>query len=223
MPKQKIKTTIQWEVDLPEGEFNLAKFARKKLESVFPHDFKILKVNVPGRKKFHLETLAEFTLEDIFDRLTTEESRLPFEVDDSVYNVRMNSHRYFFFKQNHICVACGLAGEKFLLQQNPCDKSPHFNLYGVENDELILMTKDHVLPKSKGGKNSHDNYVTMCIICNNLKANYEITPDQIRELRSLKEQNPELPKKQLGKLISHTREKMAHANMSALQSENPEL
>ena len=33
------------------------------------------------------------------------------------------------------------------------------------------MTKDHILPKSKGGKDEIDNYQTMCIRCNKAKGN----------------------------------------------------
>ena len=32
------------------------------------------------------------------------------------------------------------------------------------------MTKDHIIPKSKGGKNELSNYQTMCTYCNNEKA-----------------------------------------------------
>lgn len=215
MQKHKIRTTIQWEIEIPEGqEFSVAQIAREKLEALLPTEFKIqiLKAGIPGRKKVHLETLGEFALADVFGQISTEEKRIPFVVGDKVHEVRMNSHRYFVFQQNSCCVSCGLQGSKFLLQQSPCDKSPHFNLYAEENGELVLMTKDHVLPRSKGGKNNHDNYVTMCSVCNNLKANYEITPEQIGKLRDLKRQNANLTKKQLSKLIAFTREAMAREN-----------
>jgi 5-methylcytosine-specific restriction endonuclease McrA len=217
MAKHKIRTTIQWEVEVPEGrEFNATKLARETLIKVLPAEFKmqILKAGIPGRKKVSLETLGEFTLHEIFSQLNQENTRIPFAVGDNIYQVRMNSHRYFVFHQNSCCVSCGLQGSKFLLQQNPCDESPHFNLYGEENGELVLMTKDHILPKSKGGKNNHDNYVTMCTICNNLKADFQITPDQVAALRVLKKQNAHLTKKQLSKLIAHTREFMSKTPVS---------
>ena len=41
------------------------------------------------------------------------------------------------------------------------------NLYAInEKGEEVLMTKDHIEPKSLGGKNSLNNYQTMCTICN---------------------------------------------------------
>ena len=46
------------------------------------------------------------------------------------------------------------------------------NLYAIdENGKEVLMTKDHILPKSKGGKDEIDNYQTMCIRCNEAKGN----------------------------------------------------
>ena len=38
-----------------------------------------------------------------------------------------------------------------------------------KNGELILFTKDHRVPKSKGGKNNLSNYQTACERCNILK------------------------------------------------------
>jgi 5-methylcytosine-specific restriction endonuclease McrA len=48
----------------------------------------------------------------------------------------------------------------------------HFNLYAVnEYGDKILMTKDHIHPKSKGGRNHISNYQTMCYPCNQDKSN----------------------------------------------------
>ena len=46
----------------------------------------------------------------------------------------------------------------------------HLNLYGMKNGKEILFTKDHIIPKAKGGKNTMDNYQTMCAVCNREKA-----------------------------------------------------
>ena len=44
-------------------------------------------------------------------------------------------------------------------------------MYGVKNGEEVLFTKDHIIPKSKGGKNHISNYQTMCEPCNSEKGN----------------------------------------------------
>ena len=52
------------------------------------------------------------------------------------------------------------------------DKAYHLNLYAVDNNgDEILMTKDHILPHSKGGADDINNYQTMCKLCNEAKGN----------------------------------------------------
>lgn len=47
----------------------------------------------------------------------------------------------------------------------------HLNLYSVnEHGEEMMMTMDHVIPKSKGGLNSLSNTQTLCSRCNFVKA-----------------------------------------------------
>lgn len=100
------------------------------------------------------------------------------------YKVRVYSQRYLVFKNNLTCVVCGLKGEKVYLDQEKknCNNA-HFNLYGVENGQLVLMTKDHIIPKARGGKNYLQNYQTMCCICNNLKSNTQLDNNRIFQMR----------------------------------------
>ena len=86
--------------------------------------------------------------------------------------VRMNSARYRLFATKGIrCIACGAEGSYFALEhsgsQNP-DRY-HFNLYAVVNGEEVMMTKDHIIPKSKGGKSIPSNLQVMCRTCNERK------------------------------------------------------
>ncbi len=89
------------------------------------------------------------------------------------HDVKMWSQRYYTFKNNGIvCVGCGLKGEHFRLERHALGgrESFHFNLYANNgNGNEILMTKDHIVPKSKGGKNHITNLQTMCTNCNNRK------------------------------------------------------
>ncbi len=60
----------------------------------------------------------------------------------------------------------------FAKERFPGDIKWHFNLYGInENNEEILFTKDHIIPKSKGGGEHIDNFQTMCCKCNSKKGN----------------------------------------------------
>lgn len=87
--------------------------------------------------------------------------------------LKANSQRYtLFFTKGFKCVKCGIEGKYFAKERDPSSNSNkyHLNLYALdENGKEVLMTKDHIIPKSKGGKNKLENYQTMCCRCNNNK------------------------------------------------------
>lgn len=87
--------------------------------------------------------------------------------------IAMSSHRYHTFKYSGIqCVECGLIGVYFVKERFRDSKRFHFNLYALdENGNEVLMTKDHIIPKSLGGADSLENYQTMCCKCNEKKGN----------------------------------------------------
>ena len=93
------------------------------------------------------------------------------ELDGDI--IKGNSQRYqTFFTKGTKCVCCGIEGKYFAKEKVSCDKSYHLNLYAIdENGKEVLMTKDHILPKSKGGQDHIDNYQPMCVRCNKAKGN----------------------------------------------------
>jgi 5-methylcytosine-specific restriction endonuclease McrA len=117
-----------------------------------------------------------YSLEDIFNKINwdkqkSENSNVNFD-GDLIY---MNSHRYWTFYLKGIkCVNCGIEGKYFAKEKDAESKYEkyHFNLYAInKHGHEILMTKDHIIPKSKGGKDHIDNYQTMCVKCNGKKGN----------------------------------------------------
>lgn len=64
-------------------------------------------------------------------------------------------------------------GQYFALERDThvSTKKFHFNLYFVKDDKEIMMTVDHIIPESKGGKRLFDNLQPMCSECNSLKGN----------------------------------------------------
>lgn len=82
------------------------------------------------------------------------------------------SQRYHIFNKSGLkCKCCGLVAKIFKIQQ--CyNERPHANPYGIShNGKHIMFTKDHIIPKSKGGSNRSSNLQTMCQVCNEKKGN----------------------------------------------------
>jgi len=89
--------------------------------------------------------------------------------------VKTHSQRYVVFAENQICVSCGLKASYFAIEKGrEEDLAYHINMYGIdEYGDEILFTKDHIIPKSKGGKNHISNYQLMCLDCNGHKGDEE--------------------------------------------------
>ena len=79
--------------------------------------------------------------------------------------------RYELFLRSIKCVKCGVSGKFFTKERHSNVSHYHLNLYSVKEGREVLMTKDHILPDSLGGKNTLENYQTMCADCNSKKAN----------------------------------------------------
>lgn len=90
--------------------------------------------------------------------------------------IKMGSDRYKTFKFKGLkCVCCDLVGSFYAKERftrHSKIESYHFNLYAIDkNGNEILMTKDHITPKSKGGPDNIENYQPMCSPCNTEKDN----------------------------------------------------
>jgi hypothetical protein len=220
MTQYKAITTITWKFDSNCNHKEALEYAKKQLDSILNtqpkgRDFDGFAVQVDlarMKDRKRLIHIGVFELDDVIPFVTAEDSKKDYRVGDEVYQVRMNSDRYHVFKLNHCCVSCGLAGSKMILDMNPGDTSPHFNMYAVEHDRLVLMTKDHILAKSKGGTDDLDNFQVMCSVCNNLKGAYNLSLDQCKSLRQLFDNNDKLPRKEMRDLINKRREEMAESN-----------
>lgn len=98
------------------------------------------------------------------------------------YRIKLDTDRYEnFLKNGIVCKHCGIVGTKAFIERNTRNDNPskskgedyempHINIYGERADgSLVLFTKDHIFPRSKGGKDSVDNYQTLCEKCNGNK------------------------------------------------------
>lgn len=114
-----------------------------------------------------MTVINQYTPQVVFNAMDEKHFTLP----DGV-RFRGSGDRLVLFRRNTICVSCGLMGTVFNLETHDPQVKPHMNLYAVLPDNTyVLMTKDHILPKSRGGADSQDNYQTMCSPCNCKKGN----------------------------------------------------
>lgn len=105
------------------------------------------------------------------EHLTGDNDRFKSKTDMIVdgFNVRPVSLRYMtFYQKGTKCVCCGKEGTHFKLCGNETASRRHFNLFAEDGS---LITKDHIIPKSKGGPNKVSNMQTMCEECNRKKGN----------------------------------------------------
>lgn len=80
-----------------------------------------------------------------------------------------------FASKGIACVSCDLVGSFFIKEKHrEQDKIWHLNLYAVsESAKEVLMTRDHKIPLSRGGKDCLSNLQPMCFPCNQEKGDRE--------------------------------------------------
>lgn len=196
----RVTIDYSYEIDSEKEIQELKKELEEQLNLTQNQTLKRKQIVVKKLKRYNNRTrIAEFDVQEV---LSWTEKNKELTIDTKTYIVKLDSSRYDVFRDSLECAACGLKGTKMILEMSQNDKSPHFNLYAQENNKLVLMTKDHIQPKSKGGKNILQNYQTYCCICNNLKANNEnLTNEQVKELRILYNDNRSLTRKKFRELI----------------------
>ena len=108
--------------------------------------------------------------EEVLPYITKKKSEKDYDGD----KILMNSLRYHTFNKGLKCKCCGIEGKYFVKERFNDPKVSqtryHFNLYALDkNGNEVLMTKDHIVPKSKGGTDKLINLQTMCVYCNEHK------------------------------------------------------
>lgn len=123
-----------------------------------------------------LERKAIYSIEEVYNKVCSQlmATRSKPKVDFDGDLIKANSQRLqVFFTKGMTCMYCGVRGSFFAKERTKGTQDAyHLNLYGIlPNGEEVLMTKDHIIPKSKGGRNCLENYQCMCSRCNEMKGN----------------------------------------------------
>lgn len=72
------------------------------------------------------------------------------------------------------CWCCGIEASCFVASKHKNDiqeKSPVLDLYAYSGTHLVLMTRDHIIPRSLGGSNDIRNLRIGCVTCNRDRGN----------------------------------------------------
>lgn len=114
---------------------------------------------------------GKFSIPKVLSKTTSKTGEEEMEFDGHM--VKMDSTRYLCFDHKGICCSsCGMKATHFTLERHVSHTRFHFNLYGLdENGKEVMFTKDHIIPKSKGGSDHLENMQTMCEKCNFEKQN----------------------------------------------------
>jgi len=80
-----------------------------------------------------------------------------------------NHHRLRVFAYKGVrCIHCGIEGNK-LVKHRQSNGYIHIDIFYWGKNRQMLITRDHLFPKSKGGSDSLDNLYPMCERCNHKK------------------------------------------------------
>lgn len=138
-----------------------------------------------------MKKICKFSLDDVLPnvRQCVEGKKSYFwyvTAPDQAYHVKLSGHRLRLHTRQQACVCCKLQGQYYWLEKDAYLLRPggeHMNLYGVKDGKEILLTADHILPKSKGGTNDDNNLQLLCEPCNVFKSDRIVGVEQLRTLR----------------------------------------
>lgn len=117
---------------------------------------------------------------EYFPITTIHKSRKNYHFEGKIYHVKMSGQRMSLLGRQQECACCGHTGVLFRLEEMGC-RDAHWNLYGAHKNGLILMTMDHIIPKSKGGQTNPKNLQLLCKHCNECKGNEDLDISEIRK------------------------------------------
>src|SRR4051812_41921743 len=79
------------------------------------------------------------------------------------HKIKTGTPTHRTFQKGTDCVKCGIKGSFFAVESVEPHLHYHLNLYAIDTEgNEVLMTSDHTIPKSKGGRGHLTNRRPMC-------------------------------------------------------------
>ena len=104
--------------------------------------------------------------------------------------ISLATARMRLFGRSQECVACKIQADHFWIEKN--SQNPingwHLNMYALNHHgDPVMLTLDHIKPRSKGGKRNPKNIQLLCRHCNSLKSDLNMPPHEIARRRAVKD------------------------------------
>ena len=127
------------------------------------------------------KVVLTLSLEEAFPLL--EKYKHFFTVDDKTFPVYMGGERYAAFLKNQDCVSCGRKGTHFRIHHDRKQQIVKWEyVINLFSEEGMMMTVDHIIPRSMGGKTHPYNLQVMCYKCNQQKGSKLPSPEVVAEI-----------------------------------------
>lgn len=97
-------------------------------------------------------------------------------------NCKSTRMKMFLYYHKTQCLCCGIKTSFAAVETSKSATDYHMNFYALtETGKEVLMTWDHIQPKSMGGKSGQYNAQCLCTVCNCLKGNNH-TLEEVKEM-----------------------------------------
>ena len=123
-----------------------------------------------GKPKRIYDVKSEHSVDEVFEAIKDGRNKF---MRASVKELRIQN----FYAHGVKCVECGRVGTVFRVERASAATNHkyarwHLNLYCIKKTGgKVMMTADHIVPKSRGGPTTLENLQPMCAPCNSRKGN----------------------------------------------------